>query len=367
MIPVENNTNKKGYIHKTGNLVVPFKYEVARNFSNGLGLVKRVFNGKVSYLNNFGAAVIPEKYDDGRDFIDGFAAVNIGAKQTPTYELSGGKWGLIAKKEFAGPYALFDMAGNKITDFKWYFSDVFADFSDGLIAVRELVNGKLGKAGVIDLNGVLKIPYSYDIIGNFKEGLAQVASNNKYGAIDKNGKVVIPLVYDYLYGFSEGWSGVTKNGKSGFINKAGKLMELSKNSAPIVTSAVKAVEPVASSKFQFKNDFFGFIHVMNGVVQNKTTGDYSGAKVGILTKNNAVVVLPKYDWVTIDTANKIFFVYSGVHVTFNQNFTAKIDTSSNTRIGIIDYNGKQVYPQTLANVTSLPNKFIVVQDALRSE
>jgi hypothetical protein len=260
----------------------------------------------------------------------------------------------IAKKEFAGPYALFDMTGNKITDFKWYFSDVFADFSDGLIAVRELVNGKLGKAGVIDLNGVLKIPYRYDIIGNFKEGLAQVAINNKYGAIDKNGKVVIPLVYDYLNGFSEGWSGVTKNGKSGFINKAGILMELSKNSTPTVTSAVKAAEPVASGKLQFKNDFFGFIHVMNGVVQNKTTGDYSGAKVGILTKNNAVVVLPRYDWVTIDTANKIFFVYSGVHVTFNQNFTAKIDTSSNTRIGIIDYNGKQVYPQTLANVTPAP-------------
>jgi len=425
MIPVENNTNKKGYIHKSGNLVVPFKYEVARNFSNGLGLVKRVFNGKVSYLNNFGAAAIPEKYDDGRDFIDGFAAVNMGAKQTPTYELSGGKWGLIdksgkevvpfiydriyenkngfaivangkypnekkglikvdgkvilpvefndikmlngrfiAKKEFAGPYALFDMTGNKITDFKWYFSDLFADFSDGLIAVRELVNGKLGKAGVIDLNGVLKIPYRYDIIGNFKEGLAQVAINNKYGAIDKNGKVVIPLVYDYLNGFSEGWSGVTKNGKSGFINKAGILMALSKNSTPTVTSAVKAAEPIASGKLQFKNDFFGFIHVMNGVVQNKTTGDYSGAKVGILTKNNAVVVLPRYDWVGIDTANKIFFVYSGVNVTFNQNFTAKIDTTANTRIGIIDYNGKQVYPQSLANYKSLPNKFILVQDAI---
>lgn len=312
MIPVQNNTNKKGYIHKTGNLVVPFKYEEARNFSNGLGLVKRVFNGKVSYLNNFGASAIPEKYDDGRDFIDGFAAVNLGAKQTPTYELSGGKWGLIdksgkevvpfiydriyenkngfaivangkypnekkglikadgkvilpvefndikmlngrliAKKEFGGPYALFEMDGNKITDFKWYFSDAFADFCDGLIAVRELVNGKLGKTGVIDLNGVLKIPYSYDIIGNFKEGLAQVASNNKYGAIDKNGKVVIPLVYDYLYGFSEGWSGVTKNGKSGFVNKSGKMLEFYKSTISSSTLPIKKASPEPQeSKYQ---------------------------------------------------------------------------------------------------------------------
>lgn len=422
MIPVTRGNKFKGYIDKTGKQIVPFNYETVHNFSDGLGLVKRIFNGKVSYVNNKGEIVIPEKYNNGMDFMDGFAAVNIGARQNNLYELTGGKWGVIdkigkevipliydgiseikngfaivymgkwpnqkeglirtdgkiilpvnfynikilknrivANKEFTGPFALFDLSGNQIGDFKWHLFDIFPDFYEGLLRVQELKNNVLGKVGAIDENGNIKIPYSYNVMGPFKEGLAYVALNNKYGAIDKNGKVIIPLIYDGLSSFSEGWANVTKNGKMGFINKARKLMEFPKSPTP----SIKKVEASAApGNYQFKERFFDFFHVVNGAVLNTTTGEYSGAKMGILSLDNKVIVPANYGWIGIDTAIKAFFVYTGVNVTFSQKNPAKLDTTAKTRVGIIDYNGKQVYPQTLSAFRTMPNKYIRVKDAL---
>jgi hypothetical protein len=294
MIPVENNSNKKGYIDKTGKLIVPFKYETVYNFSDGLGMVRTSFNGKVSYVNTKGEIAIPEKYDDGTMFKDGLAYVNKGAYAKSLYSgLQGGKWGVIDKsgkeiiptvydhiyeikngltvvsmgsypnekkgligrdgkmilpveyydikilkgrlavnKVFIGPYALFDYAGKQLCDYNLHLYDIFPEITEGLLRVQELKNNTLGKAGAVDENGVLKIPMMYDAMTEFSDGLSTVAINKKYGAIDKTGKTVIPLQYDGMSSFSEGWAIVYQNKKYGFINKAGKLMDFSKPAAP---------------------------------------------------------------------------------------------------------------------------------------
>ena len=41
MIPIEGGNGKKGYIDKAGKIIVPLEYEIVRNFSDGLGMVKK--------------------------------------------------------------------------------------------------------------------------------------------------------------------------------------------------------------------------------------------------------------------------------------------------------------------------------------
>ena len=63
------------------------------------------------------------------------------------------------------------------------------------------------------------MPLKYYWVGDFSEGLAMVALNEKWGFVDKSGKVVVPLKYDWVGDFSEGLAAVTLNGKWGFISR----------------------------------------------------------------------------------------------------------------------------------------------------
>lgn len=62
------------------------------------------------------------------------------------------------------------------------------------------------------------IPFIYDYLWNFSEGLASVELNGKWGFIDKTGKEVIPFIYDSVWYFSEGLAAVELNGKWGYIS-----------------------------------------------------------------------------------------------------------------------------------------------------
>lgn len=420
MIPVRNQAGKSGYIDKTGKLVVPFNYEEISNFSDGMGKVKTRYNGKVSYVNTRGEIVIPEKYDDGTIFTDGLAFVNLGARAKSIYSgLEGGKWGVIdktgkeviqviydrieeakmglvvvtngkypnekkglagrdgkmilpveyydikilkdrvvANKAFVGPYALFDFTGKQIGDFRWQLFDIFPEFNEGLLRVQEINNNRLGKVGAIDANAVLKIPFQYDVLNLFQDGLASASINKKYGAVDKNGKTVIPFQYDGLGSFSEGWAPVLQNGKYGFISKAGKLMEVSKIAAETNKKTAEA------GNYQLKEKMLDFFVVVNGSTPTGNGSENTGGKFGILSKDEKEIIPPKYDWISLDTGMKAFFVQTGVKAFYGANSNTRLEPSAGTRIGILDYNGKQLYPPSLQTYLLMPGKHILVQDAV---
>lgn len=52
-----------------------------------------------------------------------------------------------------------------------------------------------GKYGFMDRKGNLIVPYKYDDIYNFSEGLAAVCLNDKWGYIDNTGVEVVPCKY----------------------------------------------------------------------------------------------------------------------------------------------------------------------------
>lgn len=285
LMPVQESGNKIGFFNKAGKQIVPFMYASVSNFSEGLALVRRVWDGKAGFINTAGLTVIAEKYDNATSFYDGIAGVNMGATMNQYYQLSGGKWGLIdtkgkeitpiiydnvenfknglavlvtgkypnerkgvvnrsgkmvlpvdfhsvtifedriiASKASLTPYAFFDFTGKQLCDFKWYPDGTFGSINDGLMVVHEIVNNTIGKRGVVDKNGVLKIPFKYDYIGEFNNGFAPVGINKNYGVINTAGKEVLPLQYEWVGWFNEGWASIRKQKKASFINPKGQLI-----------------------------------------------------------------------------------------------------------------------------------------------
>ena len=154
------------------------------------------------------------------------------------------------------------------------------DFSEGLAIVKksnQTVNGFGEVSGVIDTKGTVVVPFQYDWIGKFSEGLAPVRKGEKWGYIDKSGKFSIPLTSTYTRVgiFSEGlapvYSYVSNNDdnlKFGYINKTGKLVIPMNFSKPFGGK-------YDDQKYSFKN---GKAHVMN-FKGNRFCIDKSGKKV----------------------------------------------------------------------------------------
>ena len=116
--------------------------------------------------------------------------------------------------------------------------------------------------------GEMVVPFKYDEVWDFDEGLAAVKLKGKWGFIDKLGKEVVPLKYDEVWGFDEGLAAVMLNGNWGYINKSGKL--------------------VLPLKYDDASDF------SEGLTSVKLKG-----KWGVIDKSGKEVVPPKYDKVWI--------------------------------------------------------------------
>jgi len=72
MLPVERN-GKWGYVYTTGKSAIPFRYEWAGVFVDGLAPTK--INGKYGFINKSGKTVIPYIYEAASEFSDGLSDV----------------------------------------------------------------------------------------------------------------------------------------------------------------------------------------------------------------------------------------------------------------------------------------------------
>jgi hypothetical protein len=203
-----------GFIDESGNMVIPPRFHLARDFSEGLAyVIGDEFRG---FIDLQGKPVIKTDNNNTRDFHEGLAAVSS----------ERGLWGYV------------DRSGKTVIQKQYAFAD---DFSEGLAGVVTR-----DKFGFINRNGEMVIPprftphrgpYSYSGIvatSRFSEGLAPVTtegrfeSNRSYGYINQKGDFVIPPQFYTAQLFSEGLALVVKmepvNGvtKAGWINKSGE-------------------------------------------------------------------------------------------------------------------------------------------------
>ncbi|MEY8402787.1 WG repeat-containing protein [Oscillospiraceae bacterium 44-34] len=193
-------TQKYGYVDKTGKVVIPFEHNSSAGaFNDGLAVVYDAANAFYGYMDKTGKVVIPSQYTAAKDFVNGFGVVLEGRRWTvidttgkelisQEYEVDGA---LFCTSEVAwvrhrdNGYAFVNRSG-QIVSSGWGENWSARGFSNGMMCV-----GKDGKYGFVNESGVLVIPCQYDSADKFHDGysMVRVGTEGAYSIIDKTGRV----------------------------------------------------------------------------------------------------------------------------------------------------------------------------------
>ena len=200
-----NGEVRVGFISQaTGNEVIPLTYISTGEFETGVNsfseglVVMQTPNERWGYLNKQGEIIIPFNYRYAADFSEGFAMVGKGDSDNTKY-------------------GFIDKSGKTVIPFAY---DGASEFSEGLATVMK-DDYYTSKYGVIDKTGNIVVPFIYDNhIAPFSEGLAAIVTHNEeLGFIDRSGKLVIP--YNYTVELGDGSPPAFKNGKVEIIDTQG--------------------------------------------------------------------------------------------------------------------------------------------------
>lgn len=173
---------KYGFIDKDGKEKIPFVYDKATSFSEGLAYFQ--IDNTYGFINQEGEEVILLDCDSISSFKEGLAKVRKG--------IYTGVIGIDCKEIIPAEYD-------------------YVQIGEIYIKTRK--------------DDTETIPPTYDSIGTFHEGYARVDLDDKYGLIDKKGNMVIPIgEYDYINQFSKAgdYQIFKKNGKEGLLDSNGK-------------------------------------------------------------------------------------------------------------------------------------------------
>jgi hypothetical protein len=192
---------KKGFIDRTGKLVIPKRFTYAYPFS----AVTESESGESGwgYIDRTGKWVIPPQFDWATPFSSGAAAVN--RRKNCGYI------------EPSGQFKFHLSTSGDQHD----CSSAWGEFRNGL--ARNLFNTKYG---FIDQTGKEIIPPRFDATDKFSEGLAAVQITKEWGYIDTKGELVIKLTgISQAHAFHKGLAEVvTREGRWGYIDKTGKYV-----------------------------------------------------------------------------------------------------------------------------------------------
>lgn len=295
-----------GYADKTGNMVLPAKYEVALPFHNGrayvlfrekwgvidtkgnwvfapvlewpdelsfinfdyggdgrqyynygFGDMSEIFSfnegigciykyGQYGFIDSTGKVIVAPVYDEVKPFVNGMAAVRHGRY-----------WGYVDKtgKEIISP--MYKSAGSFTAE-----GLACVGMSPKNTPGRE---GEMGMVyeddgtlyyGYIDKKGSWAIKPKFTEAHDFSNGLATVSVNyEKSGYIDKTGKFVIPPKYDYAGDFAYGYALVRINMYDAvYIDKTGKVSKTVTYDHPPQDKTIP-LRPRAGA-----NNYFGFVN-----------------------------------------------------------------------------------------------------------
>jgi len=237
-----------GYINKNGKEEILVKFKHALSFSNGRAVVK--LNSLYGYIDKKGEIVIPCIYLSAHSFREGLAQVinthlSVYYQRTHFIDTQGNikislgesircfsgfseglarVSGLNQTEWFIDKSGNHDLPANPKNYCKYQYA---SDFSEGLACVSFNDSSFELKCGFIDKNGTYIIPLKYRRAESFKNGIAIVSFNNyKYhvGCINKFDQVIVPFIYDDVHTFKEGLARVILNSKFGFINTFGEVV-----------------------------------------------------------------------------------------------------------------------------------------------
>ncbi len=185
---------KEGLININGKIIIePIYDEISGYFINGFMRVRN--NRKAGIVNENGEVVIPIEYDNVLDYKNGMFTAE-----------KNNKWGII------------DTENEVIIPFEY---GRIRHFENDLALITNKGTGYINKEKQI----VIEPQNSFNLSGDFYNGLALVKKDNKYGFINKENKIIIPIIYDNALPFKDKKTIVLKDGISYFINQKGKMIK----------------------------------------------------------------------------------------------------------------------------------------------
>ena len=254
LLPYRHN-GKWGYIDSNGKTVIPYQWDYADEFSEGLAMV---FNGALNKYGKPDKGVYGVINTTGGYIIPLMECASIHVDEPIENDIS-----ISYEADSQGTqdctYEYWRVDGTKIGNDRW---DDAYDPDNGKL----LCASKNNKWGYVNREtGEVTINYQYDVAENFIDGIACVGKRQNlfrvsYEYIDETGNVIIEdKGWDVAYPFEEGsdiaavFKGSTLNdgeladeGKYGLINKEGKFLcdyiwdsvDVCDNDLIIVSSAV---------------------------------------------------------------------------------------------------------------------------------
>jgi len=340
-----------------------FKYDMVRDFKEGYACV--MSQGKCGYIDTSGSTIIPFKYDYAWDFNNGLARVTASSNGTRITFLKDSH-GTDSEKthDFYTDYipvvndckfGFIDKQGNEVIPIEY---DYASDFRDSISIVS-----KNGKSGVINVKGELLVPLVYESIYysecSEKNLLLCACIKGKYGAINyKTGQIVIPFCYDNQIVFSEGRAVVSMNGKYGYIDKSGNMVIGKEWDIASTFSGGTAIVQKAGEPFCLIDK--------NGIIMARIEGSrlidsYSDGKTLVLYVDSK----SRNRWIMIDSTGKVLnsFNYRTVKPIGNDMYlVSKIHGIKKTqRYGCIDNDGNNVIPIKFDGIGPMAEKKIPVR------
>jgi hypothetical protein len=209
-----------GFIDQTGKLVIPAEWDSVSDFHEGIACVKR--GDKLGFIDESGK-IVSEPQWEADEIVDAFGTLNEGF--APEFSE-----GLVAVEKDK-KWGYLDRTGKLAVPLRW---QLVREFKDGLAAVAKPINKYQSVWGFIDKTGKVVVEPRWARADSFHDGLALVGSpdNSKqqqiaYGFIDKTGRIVVKPQFDWASDFSSGVARVViKEGqieKNGSVDSAGKV------------------------------------------------------------------------------------------------------------------------------------------------
>lgn len=155
------------------------------------------------------------------------------------------------------------------------------------------------KWGFIDSTGKTVLPFDYEFVGEFSEGMAQVGLNGKTGFINRCGRLVIPCHFDEVTDFEKGWALAIKDSVAGAINRFGEtVLPFIYRSLGVFKEGFSLAE--RDGLFSFINRSGRWISPFvfddaddfsNGLAMVGKNGKY-----GFIDSTGKVTISPEFDW-----------------------------------------------------------------------
>ena len=213
-----------GYIDEKGNERIPFIYDEAGMFYNQSAPVY----SKTGYgiINVHGDYIIPPIYESASSFHNGVALVSLDAKCgfinknnaftiPPVYDDASGfdgmGWACVGVN---AAYQYIDMSGRVVLDMSGY--DEAQPFYEDLAIVR-----RGSRVLYVDRNGMPVLDTYFEDALGCSQGLLGVKKNQVWGFINRAGETMSDFKYDDIMPFEYGIAGVCMKGKWGFIDMSG--------------------------------------------------------------------------------------------------------------------------------------------------